>query len=80
MKTTRIRRLLILPELLMFMASGTFRIIGSGLPREARLMQTSIDPMTGMIQLFVASAEFDEVPNGEIPPIHPSPVFSRVED
>ena len=79
MKTTRIRRLLILPELLMFMANGTFRVIGSGLPKEARLVQTTIDPMTGMIQLFVESAEFDEVELGFPPPIHPAPVFERVE-
>ena len=80
----RLRRILVSPELLFLLCRNDcgpqhVRIQSNGLPDDATLCQVTIDPMSGCIQLFVCSAEFDEVDQGRIPPEHPAPIFERLE-
>lgn len=76
----RIRRLLFSPHLLMLMGSGSFRVIGNPVPNDATLKQATIDPLTGCVQLFIESAEFDEIPDGSVAPEHQAPLLQRVQD
>lgn len=73
----RVRRLMISPELLVFMTSGKFEVIANGSPDDARISQTTIDPVTGDICLFVESKQFENLPSGAIPPIMEPPQIRR---
>lgn len=76
----RVRRMLIAPEVLMFMGSGSFRVIQQALPDDAELRQTTVDPQGGWISLFIESQQFEEVRPGDIVPVLVAPLISRVED
>jgi len=64
----------------MRLGSGTFRIIRSPVPDDAVLKFTSIDPMSGLIQLFIESQQFEEIPEGSIPPIYEGLSVQRLQE
>jgi hypothetical protein len=51
--------------------------VTQGLPDDARLVGARHDPFTGIIQFLYSSDEFDEVEEGEIPPVF-APVLKNL--
>lgn len=75
----KVERLLISPDLLLFMTSGKFEIVANGVPDDARITQATIDPVTGCVCLFVESEQYENLPDCAIPPIMNPPRIRRLE-
>lgn len=75
----RVKRMHVAPELLVFMGSGKFQVVRNSLPHDAKLRQTTIDPVGGWVTLFIESEEFTELGVGEIPPVIDAPIIARLE-
>lgn len=75
----RVQRLLIDPCLLMNLTSGEFRVVAGAVPDDARLVETTIDPASGCVELCVESAQFDDVETGGLVPVMDSPIISRID-
>lgn len=73
-KTRRVRFLMVEPGLFMSMFTKGLRIrsgikITDGVPKDAKLLTVTYDARLGAILLVVESAEYDEIPITEMPPV-----------
>ena len=74
----RLRRLLISPEILVHLASGTFRVVANEVPDETRLVGRSYDPNGDAFVILIEHDTFDEVALGQEIPIHSPPMIERL--
>ncbi len=76
----RLRRFLIEPELLMHLGWGTFRVTVNEIPRDAKIVSCSYDNPFHAFSIIIEHPSFDPIANGEIIPLHASPLITKIED
>jgi hypothetical protein len=76
----RLRRMGFHGEFLLRLSSGIYRVMGNEMPADARAVGMTIEAQTGTIWVFVESREFEFVDEGDTPPVHKSPIVSRMEE
>ena len=69
MKNRRIKRLLVPPEYVWASLSGKRKVTILSLPEDAQIVTSTFDPNSASFCLCISSAEFEEVPDWEIPPL-----------
>jgi hypothetical protein len=74
----RIRQLLVAPELVACIATGTFRVVSNEMPSGAQLIGAGYDADKRFFFMTMKHDSFDEVSLGQAIPIHPSPMIERI--
>ena len=78
--SNRLRQVLVTPELVVGLCSGTYRVIANPLPDGYRVRGAAYVHGKNCFAVVVEHASFDEVGEGMEIPEHPSPRVVRVED
>lgn len=76
----RFRQLLVTPELLAHLGSGTFRVTDNALPPDAEVVSGAWDAQRYCHAVLIVHPSFDPVPLGAPIPIHSPPMITRLED
>lgn len=73
--SNKLKKFTLTAELLLFLTSGKFEVIGNALPDDTRLEKIYFE--AGLIVMIISSSVFEEVPGDEIP-FAASPVIKRI--
>ncbi len=77
--TDRVKRMLIAPQILMFLGSGKFEVIENQLPEDANLVRSYYDADGDHFVLVIASDTFEPALWGIDIPILEPPAIRRLE-
>jgi len=80
MSLRRVRRVLIKQEIfieLMKHGCDAVMVMENPLPEDTCYLSAGVEERSGIVQLLVESATFDEVPSDAQIPLHPRVVFSK---
>lgn len=81
-RSFRVQRIAVQPEMLITMAQGrhtqALEVVAHGLPADATYVMATFDPHAGAVYLFVESATFPLVPEGDVVPLLPPTEFRVV--
>ena len=74
----RLACVLVVPETFVFLTVGAFSVEGTRLPEDARVVGVSFDGHVAAFRVFVESAEFEPVAEGEPVPVIDGPHWQTV--